>query len=292
MRIFLVLMGIVVISTAPMFESAPLQSQGVTEKPSTELQVESSTRFMVDGVGDYEILMDRIMVEESTTPKLRAVGYVKIDAPDSHVAFKAKNSKREPVEVVKTEEDGVYEYLVLGSGKIFVDAISVDKTSGAIQWDDFVIVIGNAPDPEPDDPDEPDTPNDGTLRARVKAWAEQVNDSGSAQGIAFVYNEVSQELARGELTSDNVWTALREATDGVLEENESTEKWKGFRKHLTDEITEARQRGITATGIVDMIQEIRKGLQDASDGAAFMGFDRQSVIISKMNEAIRNAQRQ
>src|SRR5690606_2151226 len=70
---------------------------------------------------------------------------------------KASNVKREPVAVTKLDTT---QFLVEGSGRIWVDVTCIDFEAKIFEQTQFIIEIGSSPEPdEPDNPDEPDEPD-------------------------------------------------------------------------------------------------------------------------------------
>lgn len=120
---------------------------------------------------------------------------------------------------------------------------------------------GTSPTPTP--------PPTGTLSptaTRVKDLAAAVNDPEGAQALAVVYREVGRAAAGGKMTREQVMTALRMASDDVLNATKTSAKWAAWRASVSTMITESE-----VAGPVDysaFCVEVAKGLEASSPQGA------------------------
>lgn len=100
---------------------------------------------------------------------------------------------------------------------------------------------GNTPNP-PDDPDTPPPASNPTADL-VKKLAAEVNDPAGAKALALVYRTIGDKHEKGEVKTEDVFPAVKAATDQVLAAINAGTKWSGFRAKLGDEITRKLQAG-------------------------------------------------
>lgn len=163
------------------------------------IKSDAETRYILTGIDGYEIVGDVFLVPEESKPKLRAVGLVTIDSEASIVLVEASDANRKPVEVQRLAE--TKSYVVVGTGKVWIDVTAVDFEKQIFERDTFQIVIGK--DPVPEDPEDP-TPPPGDLQDLLrisKEAAAAVNDPTTAAGLAAsiraAVTAIDDQCARG-----------------------------------------------------------------------------------------------
>lgn len=95
---------------------------------------------------------------------------------------------------------------------------------------------GSNPTPIPTPPDVSDP-----IAKQVKGWAAEIGDPTSAQALAIAYREVGK-VSAGQ-SRENVMTALRMASDSVLQSTSGTEKWKPWRTKVSGLIDAEEAKG-------------------------------------------------
>lgn len=122
-----------------------------------QIESKATTQYIVSGIDGYSVVGDLVVVPEGSRPKVSAVGLVEVDCDASMISVRASDSQRKPVEVRKIEAT---KFLVLGQGRLWVDVTCIDFERQFFDQSQFVIDVGDSPDPEPEpDPDEPDNPD-------------------------------------------------------------------------------------------------------------------------------------
>jgi hypothetical protein len=174
---------------------------------SAQVQSEATTKYILGGVAGVQNVGGLLLVPADSKPVLRAVGFLDVDSKGL-VTVKASNAKREPVEVKKVDET---HFLILGKGKIWIDLTAIDFAAQTFEQEQFTVVIGDDPEPEPDEPDEPDpdepeptpdVPGDqfDNLGQRIDKAADAANlQIDLRQRAAEVYSTVAARLQSFEL---------------------------------------------------------------------------------------------
>lgn len=107
-----------------------------------------------------------------------------------------------------------------------------------------VVRIGDAPPNVPNPPDTPTPPPASNPTADlVKRLAGEVNDPAGAKALALVYRTIGDKHEKGEVKTEDVFPAIKAATDQVLAAINAGPKWAGFRSKLGEEITRKLQAG-------------------------------------------------
>lgn len=176
---------------------------------SQKIEALSELRYVVDGVKKFDIVDGIILTDKSAKPKLKAVGYLLLEAKGKKIAISAKDKDHNRVKVkTLSVKDGMHEFLVLGSGKINIDAFIVDWESQEIDFQFFTLNIVDEdvkPEPEPDkpDPDKPDEPDPtipdddfDNLGQRVYIWSKGLEKRKEA---AEIYKQ-SADMLKGDPT--------------------------------------------------------------------------------------------
>lgn len=117
-------------------------------------------------------------------------------------------------------------------------------------------------------PNPPDTPT-GDLSPtaqRVKDLATAVGDPEGAQALAIVYREVGKAAAGGKLSREQVMSALRQASDDVLNATKTKDKWTGWRASVSTLITEKETQGPVDYSAFCL--DVAKGLEASSPQGA------------------------
>lgn len=183
-----------------------------------QIQSGASTRFIVEGIKNPKQVGDMLLVDPDSKPKLVPVGFVVVDATGM-VTVKASDSKRNPVEVRRVDPT---KFLVLGQGRLWVDITVIDFETQYFDQKQFVLDVGDAPEPEPDEPDEPDNPEPSpnvptddydNLGQRIDVAADAANlQVDKRQRVAEVYRGVAKRMASFELKlSSDAAEAVTEA---------------------------------------------------------------------------------
>lgn len=137
-----------------------------------------------------------------------------------------------------------------------------------------------------DKPSPPDAKPDFDLELvkQVKEWADAIGDTKTSQSVAMVYSHVR---AAG-LSEPATWLVLKAATDAAVSITASENDWSPFRTHLSDVITEGRQRGTlqSSSQIQKMLRSVQQGLEMAADGSDALSTDDAVAITAATNEAI------
>lgn len=148
-----------------------------------EIGAESSVGYRLSGIDGFSVVGPTIIVPEGAKPKVEPCGVVVITCTASQVTVKASNSKREPVRVesVKSDDGESRQYLILGTGTVWVDVVCIDFETQFFDISQLVLNIGEPsppdPEPEPDNPDppgpDPEVPDDvfDNIARRVAAKA-------------------------------------------------------------------------------------------------------------------------
>lgn len=186
---------------------------------SAQIQSAATTKYILGGVAGVEDVGGHLLVPADSKPTLKAVGYLKVDAAGL-VTVKASTAKREPVEVTKLDQDS---FLILGTGKIWIDLTAIDFAAQTFEQKQFVITVGDDPKPEPDDPDEPDPPGPNpdvpaddfdNLGQRIDAAADAANlQVDKRQRVAEVYRDVANRMRGFEFKRSS--DAAKVVQDGV-----------------------------------------------------------------------------
>lgn len=130
-----------------------------------QIKTEPMVGYRLAGVEGFTVIGSTVMVPEGSKPSVQPCGVIVIDCDAKQITVKASNVKREPVKVeqVPVSEGDNRKFLILGSGRVWVDITCIDFAREIFKTEEVVLKIPG-PMPEPDDPEpepEPDNPDPG-----------------------------------------------------------------------------------------------------------------------------------
>lgn len=117
-----------------------------------QVQHNHSTIWIVDGLQQPQLQANILRVDQASKPKLKQAGYVVIDSDAAQVSVRAEDKERNRIPVVRWDAG---EFVVLGTGKLWVRVTCIDFDAKLYQEDEFTILVGD-PDPDPDKPVDPE----------------------------------------------------------------------------------------------------------------------------------------
>lgn len=178
--------------------------------------------------------------------------------------------------------------LTITSSGYYLTHIDADGVPSYYRIETVIDLRGDS-SPTPDEPDQPQV--DVVLVSKVKAWAADVGDPQSAQAISAVYAHVRGALSDGTLTPANVFGPLKQATDSALGVITEVKDWSVFRGKVTEQFTEAQQRGrlSDAKQIAVVLLSVQQGVELAADGSTALTMDQMVEIARRTNLAIDGA---
>lgn len=151
----------------------------------------------------------------------------------------------------------------------------------------FKVIDTREGDTPPSSPGNPGVSPDPELTKKVKAWAVEVSDTDSAQGLALIYRHTEESLRAGTLNVNTAIETQREATDKYLEKQEKSEEWKFFRDNLSNELSTRMARGnITPKTLGEFFIATAFGLELAADGSEALSMTALLEIVSITNTII------
>lgn len=126
----------------------------ITASAFAQVQHKESTIWIVDGLKSPKLQANILRVDENSKPQLKQAGHVLIVSDAAQVSVRAEDKSRNRIPVVKWD---IGEFVILGTGKLWVRVTCIDFDKQIFQEDEFTIQVGKTPEPEPG-PDKPDDP--------------------------------------------------------------------------------------------------------------------------------------
>ena len=237
---------------------------------AAQITADVAIRQAIAGIGDARTAGGFVLLPEGAQPRIGPAAHITYHGADGWaLAVKASDLKREPVAVA---ELAAGEYLVIGSGRVIVEAFAVNWTDQQMQLIETAVDIGvpePEPDPEPDPGPDPDpVPDDippdpfDNIGQRVAAWATGLPGRDDFAGV-FEW-AAAQLRSDPRVTVNDVQADLSAAFSG----SPHAAEWQAFRAKLNEDIGKRyadgtlRVRGVLA----EYYAAVAVGLKGGNDG--------------------------
>lgn len=160
-------------------------------------QVTVEVRQVLSGVSGLETIGGKVFVSPDSKPTVEPVGYVdlgKLPANAQSIKVIVEDADRKSVATERITES---QWIILGAGRVWIDARVIDLPSQFLLDESFELVLPS-PDPKPDKPDLPipPIPSDETERIVDNAVLEL------KRGYGHAFRSAATAISRGEITVD------------------------------------------------------------------------------------------
>lgn len=223
--------------------------------------------YILEGIEGHKPLGKYISLPEKSKPKVRPVGLLTIDSKGKSLGLKAETKDRDRVPIDLIESKGTNRtYIIVASGKVYIDLITYDPKSKLIEFDSKIITIGEEkpddedPDPTPDDED-PSVPDDDfdNIGQRVAKWAKGLK---KVQVAATVYKNAAMSL---RIDPSKTINDVSEKLISDLKVGVDFESYSKLRANINADLQERWSVSPLSRGVLaDYFDAIAAGLEKAN----------------------------
>jgi hypothetical protein len=176
--------------------------------------ITASVEDAIIGLKEPQLVGGVVLSKDSSKASVTKVGLVVVNTLAENITVEASNEKRERVEVIAL---GDKQYLIRGTGKVWVDVLAIDFKQNIFAKETKIMELAGPKPPEPpkppqpDTPDVPDVPGDKFNNIGQRAAAITKGLANNAK-LAAICKEASKQLG-----SNPAWT-INSASDYVVTE--------------------------------------------------------------------------